>query len=75
VTEMPLVDSQKCNGCGLCLTVCRCGALAIVNNRVTIVETEDCHWCTECEAICPFGAIVCPFEIVIEQSGRSAENL
>ncbi len=72
--EMPLVDPQKCNGCRLCLAVCLCGALSMVNNRVTVTETEDCHWCTECEAVCPVGAISCPFEIVIEQSGRSAES-
>lgn len=71
---MPEVDSAKCDGCGLCLKVCRCGALVMVNNRVTVVETKDCHWCTECEGICPKGAISCPFEIVFEQSGRSAES-
>ncbi len=74
MTEMPIIDSQKCNGCGLCIGVCLCGALALVNNRITILETEDCLWCTECEAVCLVGAISCPFEIVIEPSGRSAES-
>jgi MinD superfamily P-loop ATPase len=74
VTEMPRIDPQKCNGCGLCLNVCLCGALRLVNNRITIVETDGCLWCTECEAVCPVGAISCPFEIVIESSGRSAES-
>ena len=63
---MPSIDLEKCNGCGLCISVCRCGALVMVNNVVTIIETEECHWCTECEAVCTFGAICCPFEIVIE---------
>ncbi len=73
MTEMPLIDRNKCNGCGLCLGVCLCGALVLVDNCIAVIETEDCHWCTECEAICPTGAISCPFEIVIEDSGRSAE--
>ncbi|MDO8567413.1 MAG: 4Fe-4S binding protein [Dehalococcoidales bacterium] len=73
VTEMPIIQPEKCNGCGLCLTVCTCGALSLVNNRIIIVETVNCHWCTECEAVCPTGAIRCPFEIVIE-SGRSTES-
>ncbi len=66
MVEMPRVDPQKCRGCGLCVTVCPCGALVLADNVVTVVETEDCGWCTECEAVCPNKAIACPFEIVIE---------
>ena len=65
--EMPLVDKEKCNGCGLCISVCSCGALVMVNNIVTVIEIEECGWCGLCEAICPTGAISCPFEIVIEE--------
>ena len=25
--EMPIIDQMKCDGCGLCVTVCACGAL------------------------------------------------
>jgi len=68
--EMPIIDLDKCNGCGLCVSVCLCGALVMVDKVVTIVETKDCEWCTkwcnQCEAVCPTGAICCPFEIVVE---------
>jgi len=64
---MPVVDRDKCNGCGLCPGVCDCHALVMVGNLVMVVETEDCGWCLECEAVCPTGAIACPFEIVIEE--------
>jgi len=66
VIEMPVVDQEKCNGCGLCVSVCYCNALILAGNIITIIETEECGWCTECEAVCPTGAIACPFEIVIE---------
>ena len=65
MAEMPLVDREKCDGCGLCVSVCACGALVLVDNIVIVVEVEECHWCTLCEAVCLKGAISCPFEIVI----------
>lgn len=72
MAEMPFVDREKCNGCGLCVSVCRCGALIMVGNVVTVIEKEECRWCTkwctECEAVCPTGAIICPFEIVFEET-------
>lgn len=67
MAEMPLVDPEKCNGCGLCVSVCRYNVLVMVNNVVTVVETQECDWCTVCEAVCSTGAISCPFEIVVEK--------
>lgn len=64
--NMPRIELEKCNGCGLCVSVCRCGAFVIIENIITVIETRECHWCTDCELICPTGAIACPFEIVIE---------
>ena len=65
--EMPVIKQDLCNGCGLCVIVCRCKAIVVINDLVTIVETNECGWCTECEAVCPTGAISCPYEIVIEE--------
>ena len=66
--RLPEIDRDKCNGCGLCVNVCACGALVIIDNVVTVVEIEnECQWCTNCELVCPTGAISCPFEIVFEE--------
>jgi MinD superfamily P-loop ATPase len=66
--QMPKIDPEKCNLCGLCIEVCKCGAIIIVQDKVTVIETEECHWCTICEAVCPTGALTCPFEIILEES-------
>jgi len=71
LSEMPVVEPEKCNGCGLCISVCICQALVLVDNVATFVKTQKCskctRWCAQCEAVCPTGAITYPFEIVIEE--------
>lgn len=68
MVEMPILDLDRCVGCGLCVSVCKCGALVLVNNVIVIIiETEECGWCTYCEAVCPNNAISCPFEIIIQE--------
>jgi len=67
MVNMPVIYQEKCDGCGLCVSVCQCQALILVNNLVTIVETAECGYCTDCELVCLQGAILCPFEIVLEQ--------
>jgi MinD superfamily P-loop ATPase len=66
--ETPVIDEEKCQGCGLCVSVCTCGALVLAENKVKIVEVENCGWCTLCEMVCPYGAISCPFEIILENN-------
>jgi MinD superfamily P-loop ATPase len=66
----PIIDESKCDGCGLCITVCACGALKIVGKSVKAVSVANCGWCTMCELVCPEGAITCPFEIVFENDQK-----
>lgn len=61
---MPEIDKRKCDSCGLCVSVCDCGALVYSGDMVIVIETETCGWCTLCEAVCPLEAISCAFEIV-----------
>ncbi len=68
MAEMPVIDPEKCDGCGLCVGVCHSSALAIVNHVITVIETVECDWCTDCEAVCVTGAISCPFEIIIQEA-------
>lgn len=61
---VPIFDETRCNGCGLCISVCRCGALVLHGNIVTVVKVEDCGWCKDCELVCETGALQCPYEII-----------
>ena len=67
---MPQIEWNKCDGCGLCVGICGCRIIAIVDNKATIVSTQKCdgcrRWCTLCEDICPKKAIYCSFDVVIE---------
>ncbi len=67
MVEKPVIDPEKCNGCGLCVAVCAGGGLMLVDNVATVDPSVNCDWCTVCEAVCPTGAISCPYEIVIEE--------
>ena len=66
MNPMPVVEPEKCNGCGLCVNVCYCDAVILIDNVATVMESTLCGWCTLCEMVCPTGAISCPFEIVFE---------
>lgn len=62
---LPVIDLDKCDGCGRCVTACPARALQVVHNKVRIVHT-DCDYCGVCETACPTGAISCPFDIVLQ---------
>ena len=50
---------EKCNGCGLCVTVCKDFSLQMAVEKVALTEDPlfGCIGCGHCMAICPTGAI------------------
>ena len=57
---LPLIDTERCNGCGLCVQVCKDGTLRLVDGKAA--SDGDSHFgcfaCGHCMAICPQEAIV-----------------
>ena len=53
------INEEKCNGCGLCESVCKDYSLVIVDGKVKISDNPafGCIACGHCMAICPTDAI------------------
>jgi NAD-dependent dihydropyrimidine dehydrogenase PreA subunit len=51
------LDETKCNGCGMCATVCPHGVFELDDGRARIADRDACMECGACQANCPQGAI------------------
>ncbi len=53
----PVLDADKCVGCGKCAAACNYNALAVVKKKVLLFP-ELCHSCGVCSYVCPQQALV-----------------
>lgn len=58
---LPVVDVQRCTGCGWCVGSCPWHLLSLETlqgiKRSVLHNAADCTGCRRCEVRCPFGAI------------------
>ncbi len=66
MNDTPVFDKEKCNCCGLCVSVCLHGGFIMVEQVVLSIDSSGCIHCQQCELVCPAGAISFPFEVVDE---------
>lgn len=52
-----LIDEDKCNGCGDCMSSCAESALQIVNGKAKLVKDIYCDGLGACLGTCPTGAL------------------
>jgi ferredoxin len=52
------IDSEKCNGCGLCVNACHEGALQIIEGKAVLISESYCDGLGNCLPECPAGAII-----------------
>lgn len=51
------IDSEKCNGCGLCVNACHEGAIDLVDGKAVLTRENYCDGLGDCLPGCPTGAI------------------
>jgi ferredoxin len=67
---VPLIDPQRCDGCGLCVRACPTKALSRAG-KAFVAHPLACEYSGLCEAVCPPHAIARPFEILVAEAERS----
>lgn len=55
--RVPIIQSDKCRGCGKCQVENACPIKAAKVDNGKIVMTEECNNCGRCREKCPFGAV------------------
>ena len=53
----PIVDSDKCVGCGECVDVCPVEVYELQDGKSNAVNGEECLGCESCVEVCEHGAI------------------
>jgi len=61
---LPQIDTDKCFGCGLCVTACPNEALRLINDVAVVIDPNACDYTGACQEICPTEAINLVYEIV-----------
>ena len=52
-----VIDEEKCNGCGQCVTGCAEGAIALIDGKAMLVSEVYCDGLGACIGECPVGAL------------------
>ena len=53
----PVVNSDECIACGICVEACPNEVLEVSGASVEVVNEDSCIACGECLEECPMGAI------------------
>ena len=54
----PIIDTDECTGCGICVDSCAHDVLDIVQDKATVINEDACAACGDCMEECPMAAII-----------------
>jgi NAD-dependent dihydropyrimidine dehydrogenase PreA subunit len=60
MSELPVLDSTRCTGCGDCVAVCPTTCLAMDGGLPWLPRPADCVLCALCVLVCPANALALP---------------
>ncbi len=55
--KFPNADTEKCTGCGICVSVCPQNVFELKDGKSHVARPEDCVECMSCVENCPMKAI------------------
>lgn len=68
------IDENKCNGCGICISICSEGAIQIINGKARLVKEIYCDGLGACLGKCPQDAITIIQREAAEFDEKAAEK-
>ena len=57
IRKIITIESDKCNGCGACVSACHEGAIGMENGKAVLLRDDYCDGLGDCLPVCPTGAI------------------
>ena len=57
VRKIIQIETEKCNGCGLCANACHEGAIGMIDGKAALLRDDYCDGLGDCLPVCPTGAI------------------
>ena len=57
IRKIITIDTEKCNGCGLCAKACHEGAIIMKNGKAKLLREDYCDGLGDCLPACPMNAI------------------
>lgn len=69
-TSAPVIVSENCTGCKVCVKNCAQEAITVGDDRIAVIDYDDCIGCGQCIAVCQYDAARVVWENASELSGK-----